>query len=383
MSTYVRELSQALSEKGYPVGIFTCRGLPGNEAQFSDHANLKYIHICPELADCSKEVLYEHCASIAGEIIDYTQKENLQFDVIYSQYWISGIIGEILKDKWGIPHIINFHTLGAIKNKLCVGENEPAFRLNAENNLMSKVDRIIVPSLYERENVVKLGECVAGKIKVIPAGVNRKLFRFMDQSQARVQLGFDQPGSTDMKILFALGRIEPVKGFDLLIEAFSTLAMENSYKLIIAGGSSADDPLIKKLKSLAVSRGARDSIVFPGKINHHQLPLYYNAADLTVITSYYESFALVALESVSCGTPLAATPVGVIPELMDGKNSSRLGCILQLPGPFNWADTIRDYLLQGWQIDAETADESLAPYNWPGIANSLADEIDQLRREGY
>ncbi len=373
MSTYIRELSVSLADSGYSIDVYTCRELPGNDKVISPYPGLRFIQICPQMEYLSKAKLYDHCEEMAGDIIRSSTENGQKYNLIFSHYWLSGVVGQLLKKKWFIPHLVMFHTLGAIKNKHCPGENEPGFRLKEEERLLNEAEGIIAPSLYEKENIISLNQNVKSRIRVFPCGVNRKYFRFMDRQKAKQKIAISAK-----KLILSVGRIEPVKGFDLLIETIPSLSKKADYRLVIVGDTAGSNALGHDLVSAAAARGIADRVLFRSAVSQKELSVYYNAADITVISSFYESFGLSALESISCGTPLAATPVGIVPELLSYNGNDSLGVIFRQFEPEHWSRCIHNFLTDSVTLTEKLVKEKLLSYDWRDISRSIDIELQKF-----
>ena len=182
--------------------------------------------------------------------------------------------------------------------------------------MVQACDRIIAATERERTDLINYYHAPPGRIAVVPCGVNLELFRSMDKELARCYLGLDERRT----ILF-VGRIEALKGIDDLLRAMSCLQDYRGIRLVVVGGDEQSQPELDGLRNLAYSLGIGDSVDFIGMVDQQELPYYYNAADVCVIPSYYESFGLVALESLACGTPIVATRVGIIESLFEHHNA--------------------------------------------------------------
>ena len=110
-------------------------------------------------------------------------------------------------------------------------------------------------------------------------------------------------------MLFA-GRIQPIKGLDLLLRAVSHLPDGRNTRLLVVGGNAGKADELVRMKSLANELGIGNKVVFMGVVEHEKMPLFYNAADVCIIPSYHESFGLVAVEALATGTPVVASRVG-------------------------------------------------------------------------
>jgi D-inositol-3-phosphate glycosyltransferase len=264
-----------------------------------------------------------------------------------------------------------FHTLGAIKNSIGIGEDESDLRIVTEGRLANESDLVIATTEQEKLALKHFYEVPAGKISVIPCGVNLDLFKPMDKSLARRNLDFGGG-----KIILFVGRVERLKGIDKIIQALPLLSGEKP-KLIIVGEDGNRKGELAALKNLAENLKLSDSVIFSGLIDYNKLPLYYNAADVCIFPSYYESFGLVPLESLACGTPVVATDVGDLKNIIiPGKT----GYIVSKNTPQNLAEKI-DILLSDKFNNNKNTDyirNSIERFGWQYIAQSIEREFDNL-----
>ncbi|TAK63664.1 MAG: glycosyltransferase family 1 protein [Dehalococcoidia bacterium] len=307
MNVYVRELSRELGARGYTVDVFTRRASEeAPETQpFGPNARVVNIPAGPA-ATIDKQEIAAHLLEFERELLDFVRREGGTYDLVHSHYWMSGVVASRLADRWSVPHVAMFHTLGEVKNRARNGEHEPASRIAAERAVATGADRIVVASEHERQSLATLYGAPAERIAVVPCGVDLDLFAPMDKEFARRRLGLK---STERIILF-VGRIEPLKGIDILIDAAAQLHEDENFAVLIVGGDARAREQIEALRSQAAALGVDHHISFVGAVEHHELPLYYNAADVCVVPSHYESFGLVAVESMACGTPVVASRVG-------------------------------------------------------------------------
>jgi len=367
MSTYLRELSSVLGLLGHRVDLYTAAAYGGAERIRALGPNVRLITISAGSGCRTKLDLYPRLDSLAGEVGRVCYAENSRYDLIFSHYWLSGLVGQILKKSWGLPHLVMFHTLGAAKNDFCRAENEPDFRLRAEQALVFESDGVVAASQREKQLLCTYYQASPDQISVIPCGVNLELFRPFAQKQARKKSGLGEG-----KIILYVGRIEPVKGLDLLLHAFAALR-GNGYecRLIIAGGDEHSAPAVEMYRRLARQLGIGAQVTFTGLIEHSMLPYYYGAADVTVAPSYYESFGMTALESLACGTPVAAADVGDLREII---LPGRTGNVIREHKPELLAEAIAD-LVALPRRPLELCRSSVLSYNWPVIAGLLVDEF--------
>jgi D-inositol-3-phosphate glycosyltransferase len=315
MSVYIRELAREIGRQGHGVDIYTRVHDLADPRVEELVAGVRLIHLkAGKEAPIQKMDVYFSLSEFAFNLENFWKDNGLDYDIIFSHYWLSALVGKYLRTKWRIPDVTMYHTLGAVKNSIGIGESDPELRIVSERDTMDDCQRIIVATEKEKQNIIRYYGALPEKIGVVPCGVNMDLFRPIDKVAARQELGL-----TDNKILLFVGRIDPLKGIDRLLKAVPLLPSREGLKLVVIGGDENSRPEINKLRKLVDELKIRDSVQFEGLIKQERLPYYYSAADACVVPSYYESFGLVALESLACGTPVVATDVG------DMKNIIRPG----------------------------------------------------------
>jgi D-inositol-3-phosphate glycosyltransferase len=375
MSTYLLGLSGALGAAGHRVDLFTRVADQSSAGVLNVAHNVRLVSVADHLGILNKNELYPHAAVIAEAVQKFCRGDGAIYDLIFSHYWVSGVVGQLLQQSWKRPHLIMFHTLGRAKIETCRGESEPERRIIEEEQLANSCDLVVTAAQSEKHKLIAYYGLADDKIALVPCGVDRELFRPLDSRTAKEQSGL---GGDRERIILAVGRVEPVKGFELLIRAAAYLPIEDNCKVVIVGGDAASSDQIVALKETAAHIGLQEKLLFTGLVDHDQLPLYYNAAAVTAIPSHYESFGLVALESLACGTPLVAGPVGVLPELIIAEEHDPCGSIVQGRDPVFWAAAIRQIYLQSGQIAAAEIETRLAPYSWPAAAEAFVSLVEKL-----
>ena len=261
-----------------------------------------------------------------------------------------------------------FHTLGAVKNTIGVGEDEPELRIETERDLAQNCHHIIAPTEKEKEELIRHYGSSPEKISVVPCGVNWEQFKPVDKEMAKRQLGL-----ADDNIILFVGRIEPLKGIDQLLRAMTYLPNTKGLRLVIIGGDATSQDEMERLKSLSRQLHIEDSVTFLGLIKHEQMPYFYSAADVCVLPSYYESFGLVALESLACGTPVVATDVGDLKSII---RQGETGYVLIDNSPQRLADNIA-LLLSKPDSEESTLSirTSVSRFSWSNIAEAIVGEF--------
>ena len=312
MNLHVRQLARSLGNLGIEVDIFTRehREPHGVAREISERARV--VHLPAGNPDTPLEELYDSLPEFETGVLDYQVGKGVEYQAVHSHYWLSGWAGRRLSSIWRVPHVITFHTLALVKMNSRAGEMEPVQRQETERELMQSATRIIAYSPHERDAMARLYGADTRRIILIPCGVDLDTFHPVNQTAARDRLGLD-----DKKILLFVGRIEPLKGLELLIRATAELDAGDPVRLLVAGGSPEGDPELDRMRQLAGELGIGGSADFVGRVDHEELPLYYSAADVCVVPSFYESFGLAALESMACGTPVVATRVGGLSTIVE------------------------------------------------------------------
>ncbi len=363
MNVYIRNLCLEMKKRGITTDVYTRCHKDKESCNFNSAAcRAGLIHI----SDCRTWPCQEARAFSLAQIIDsYRLERSIRYDIIHSHYWLSGLVGSYLKDIWRVPHITMFHTLGELKNGSLPTSREPDHRMASERSVIHSCDRIISSTYIEKREIIRRYGIDAGKISVIPCGVNPALFHPSPGPVARAACGLPEK-----KTLLFVGRPDPIKGLNNLLQAISLLDTEIDLQLVITG--CGNHTICSSVPTSAGgSRRPTNRVIFTGPIDHEKMPLYYNAADLCIIPSFYESFCITALESLYCGTPVIATRVGEIPEL------SLLTSLCKII-PDNRPETLATYI----RLHLETSTPEIphaAPvlstkYCWDSIADRMIHE---------
>jgi D-inositol-3-phosphate glycosyltransferase len=377
MSVYIRELARHLGVFGHRVDIYTKLNGSKHNQIIELYDDVRLIHLSAgNNGYVHKLALYYYLSDFFRALERFKNQEGLNYDLIHSHYWLSGRLGSWVQDRWNIPHIVMFHTLGTVKNSAGLADREPDLRIATEKKLARTCQRILAPTDREKENLLKFCQPPAEKIGVVPCGVNLDLFRPMDRADARQGLGFDE----DESIVLYVGRFDPIKGIDRLLEAMAYLKHLKRTRLVIIGGDDPGTPEYQNLKRLSGKFGIEESVHFVGRVEQNQLTPYYNAADALVVPSYYESFGLVGLESLACGTPVVATRVGAMEDiLVDGKT----GYVVAGATPRGLANSIEKIIANpaGPLMSAHAIRASILKYGWSNVAAAVFNEYDHMLRD--
>jgi D-inositol-3-phosphate glycosyltransferase len=370
MSVYIRELARELGKQGHNVDIFTRVHDPDDPRIETLAEGVRLIHLrAGKEARIQKMDVYFSLPEFTFNLESFWQDHGLYYDIVYSHYWLSALVGKYLHEKWRLPYIAMYHTLGAVKNKIGKGENESELRIVSEKDTIKDCQRIIVATETEKQDLAGHYGASPGKIGVVPCGVNMDLFHPVDKAIARQSLGLH-----DEKVLLFVGRVDPLKGIEQLIKTIPLLKNNDNLRLIIVGGDENSRAELNELQRLAIELHIGESVNFRGMVRQEQLPYYYSGADVCVVPSYYESFGLVALESLACGTPVVAADVGDLRNII---HQGETGYVVENNSPEKLAAGI-ETLLSNQQLDAGwtlSIRASVSRFDWSEIARKIAAEM--------
>lgn len=377
MNVYVLQMARELGRLGIQVDVYTRYHDPNDLQVDKLEKNVRLIHIEAGPYANSKKSLHRHIPEFLSNLQKFLQSDGSKYDLLYSHYWISSYAGLTLSKTWGVPHVATFHTTAKAKMESRAGEMESHVRVKLETEAVDRLDLIIVSTSNEKDELSRFYKANTDKIKVIPAGVDLNLFRPMDQGEARAKLGI-----FESKVILSVGRIEPLKGLDLLVSAVQKIHDLSDTRIFIVGGELGYDPEMGRLKKLALDLDVSEFITFTGSKPQTELPYYYSASDVLVMPSHYESFGLVALESMACGTPVISSRVGGPSSFIDNQIN---GFLMPWRRPEAYAETIellfsdpllhhriatqarKKALAMGWDTMAKTMEECF----WGLVDSSL------------
>ena len=307
MNVYVRQLARALGQSGAAVDIFTREHRPSGDPVVHLSPKVRVVHLPAGDPDTPLAELYRHLPQFLRGMAEFQQWQGLDYQLVHSHYWLSGWLGRAFSRDLGIPHAVTFHTLYRIKMQSRAGEKEPLQRQQVEAELMADADAIIAFSPHERDAMARLYAADVHRIHLIPCGVDLRTFRPLDREESRQRLGLNGD-----KVLLYVGRIESLKGVELLVHTVAQMDTCEPVRALVVGDDNGQDNELARIRQLAETLQVDDAFDFVGRVPQEELPVYYSAADVCVVPSFYESFGLAALEAMACGTPVVASRVGGI-----------------------------------------------------------------------
>ncbi|QIZ71980.1 glycosyltransferase family 1 protein [Oxynema aestuarii AP17] len=382
-NVYVRQVGEALAKRGWTVDLFT-RKSHRDDREIVEHApNCRTIRLVAGPEEfIPRNDIFDDLPTFVEEFVKFQEREGIHYPVIHTNYWLSAWVGMELKKYQPLVQLHTYHSLGAVKYQAV--EAIPAIattRLNVEKTCLETAECIVATSPQECEHMRSLVS-ERGTIEIIPCGTDIRRFRAMSKAEARNQLGLEQ----DRNIAFYIGRFDRRKGIETLVRAIAQtqIRAQGNLQLIIGGGSRpghSDGIERDRIEGIVNELGLSEITTFPGRISDELLPVYYAAADVSVVPSHYEPFGLVAIEAMASGTPVIASDVGglqftvkseetglLCPPKDDGAFAEAIDRIL---GDREW----RDRLGQAARARVE------AKFSWDGVASQLSDLYNRVLAE--
>jgi D-inositol-3-phosphate glycosyltransferase len=390
MNVYVRDLSRELGRRGFVVDVFT-RSQNANLPRIIDLGpNARVIHLKagPE-EPYDKNLVYDHLGEFTDNLLEFARREDLAYHIVHSHYWLSGLVARRLRKEWNTPVMHMFHTLGKLKNRVAksAADLEIPLRVESEREVINSADRLIAANPLEKAQMIWLYGADPAKIEVVPCGVDLELFYPRPRVESRAYL--EMP--VGHKLVLFVGRIEPLKGIDVLIEAMALVLKKHKHLrddicLCIIGGEPDVDPAnmnreMARLQEMREKLGIADVVTFLGKRDQEALPFHYSAAEVCVVPSHYESFGMVALEAMACGTPVIASRVGGLTfTVRDGST----GFLVPNDDPQALAEKLSQ-LLTDERLRKEMGQQAATVarrYGWPIVARQIIAAYRELVTHG-
>lgn len=343
LNVYVREVCRVLSQRGVRTDVFT-RVPAGAATTVERIAPLSRVISIPAGPDhLEKYALIDAVDDFAAGILAEVNATGIEYDVIHSHYWLSGAVAERLTEDWSIPWAHTAHTLALVKNRQLAPDDipEPRFREHTEAAVARGADLLVVSTPSEAHDLATAYACESSRLSVVAPGVDVDRFAHVPRFTARLRLGME-----GLRPLLFAGRLERLKGAEVAIRAFATVAPRHpDTRLLVIGDDSnrGGESEQRRLGGIAGELGVADRVDFLGSVDHERLPLYYSAAEALLMPSYSESFGLVGLEAQACGCPVVAADVaGLASVVRDGVT----GFLVQGHRPVDYAARLERLLAE-------------------------------------
>jgi len=345
MNVYVAEVARELARRGVEVDIFT-RATTGSVPPVVDMApGVRVCHITagPYEGLGKSDLPGQLCAFAAGVMRAAAARPEGWYDVLHSHYWLSGQVGWLAADRWGVPLVHTMHTMARVKNRHLPTDDtpEPPGREIGEVQVVEAADRLVANTQGEADDLIDLYAADPAKVRVVAPGVDLDVFTPGDRAAARAEVGLPP----DAVVLLFVGRIQPLKRPDLLLRVGAEIVRrhpDRADRLVLAvlgGPSGSGLARPKELEHLAAELGVTAQTRFVPPVDRPLLAQWYRAADLLLVPSHSESFGLVAVEAEACGTPVVAARVGGLPTAVGDT-----GVLLDGHDVGGWTDAVEGLL---------------------------------------
>lgn len=382
MNVYIAETSKRLAQRGIEVEIFTRATSPKDEdrVELAPGVIVKHIPAGPFEGLRKEDLPAQLCAVTAGVLRAEATKREGFYDLLHSHYWLSGQVGWIAQERWGVPLVHTMHTMARVKNRnLADGDiPEPNIREIGEEQVVQTADRLVANTQTEAQELIELYDADPARVRVVHPGVDLKNFVPGSKSDARHELGL----KTNAAVMLFVGRIQPLKAPDVLLKAAAELIrhqpeLKNRLVVPICGGPSGTGlARPDALHELAEQLGITENVIFEPPTNRARLVKWLQAADVCLIPSYNESFGLVALEAQACGTPVIAANVGGLPTAVSNNYS---GLLVDGHNPHDWAHVLErffaDVKLQE-KLSAGALDHA-SKFSWEATTEHLIEVYEE------
>jgi D-inositol-3-phosphate glycosyltransferase len=320
------------------------------------------------------------CAVTAGLMRAEAAKPAGWYDLVHSHYWMSGHVGWVIAERWGVPLVHTMHTMAAVKNaSLAHGDSpETNLRLFGEEQIAKAATRLIANTNEEAASLIDYYGANAKQIDVVHPGVDLDVFSPGNKEVARARTGL----ASDALIVGFVGRLQKLKSPATTLRACRDLLIaepqwRDRLRVVVCGAESGTSGITKAdLEHLARELGIIENFVYVPPTSRQQLANLYRSCDVITVPSYSESFGLVALEAQACGTPVIATNVG---GLTTAVTNEVTGLLLYSHSPTVWAEAMRRLLSDPQERDemAKKGRRHAEGFSWGSTVDGLIDSYEK------
>jgi D-inositol-3-phosphate glycosyltransferase len=376
LNVYVLEVAKRLAQRGVEVDIFTravSRDVPP-VAELAPGVLVRHLTAGP-FEDLDKTNLPGQLCHFTFEVLRAEAAYSPgRYDLVHGHYWLSGQVGAVAKERWGVPLVQSMHTLGRVKNAaLAVGDAaEPEVRIRGEAEVVAAADRLVANTDEEARELIRLYDADPARVRTVNPGVDLSVFRPGSRRQARLRLGLP----AEAVVLMFAGRVQPLKAPDVVLRAAALLARDDpglARRLCVAfvggpSGTGRADP--DRLTELSADLGISRLVRLEPPCPQLELADWYRAATVVMVPSYSESFGLVAIEAQACGTPVVAASVGGLrTAVRDGVS----GILVAGHDPASYASVVGELLAQPARLARLSAGarEHASMFGWGATVDAL------------
>jgi mannosylfructose-phosphate synthase len=385
---YVLELAKRFSRLGYRVDLVTRRFEEQPESdEINDNCQVWRIPFGGKKF-IRKEDMHDYLGDFVTNFLSTTRNRGAQYDVVYSHYWDAGWAGQKIAEELQIPHVHTPHSLGAWKQENMgtdLDEHQENYRfeerIHKEFLVFQTCDHIIATTEPQFGQLQQQYDVLERHITVIPPGIDENRFipvRQQEREQLQKRYGM---GSKDV---FVVGRMAANKGYDLLLDAMTTVFELVPDARLLAGigseDSKQDEEGVAELKKLAKTLGIDKKIIWTPYIPDEDLPGYYQSAAVFALSSRYEPFGMTAIEAMACGTPTVVTVHGGLFNLIDFGNQALFA---DPERPVEFGTMLAFPMLYGdlaHELSVEGAQFARRNFGWTGIAKRIIAVFERAQR---
>ncbi len=376
MSVYVKALCSALARQRLDCTVYTRATSPKELGvqEVEPGFRVNCVRAGPP-APVGRDALYGLVGEFTRSVADSFTMDVRLPQAIYANYWLSGIAGLSLRRILDIPLVCTFHTLSRVR------KDNSRKRLESELEIARTADALTVATSTEAGELRDLYGTNPDKTSIVTPGVDHAFFQPGDKMQARRAIGLMQSEQSDPLLLFA-GRLQSLKGAHIAIKVLNILhTMKGCHRarLVLIGGPSGTDGIryTRELHELTDRLEIGRYVKFVPPVAHEILSSYYRAADVCLVPSESESFGLVALESMACGTPVVARAVGGLTSLID---DGRNGFLIESDSPLDFAAACHRLITEN-DLSRDmgmVANWCSLRYTWAAAARDFMDTLDKV-----
>ncbi|MGD2148024.1 MAG: glycosyltransferase [Anaerolineae bacterium] len=391
-NVYVKAMSSHLGKLGLRVDVFSRWESPDQPAVEAIGPGARVIRVQvgpPEHLPKERTILF--LEDLADWIHAFKHETAADYQLMHGHYYFSGGVGLSLQERWQVPFVETFHSLGLVKRQaLGSSDPSPTSRLEIERRVAQTADLIIATAPQEKVDLTTEYGADPSRIRVIPCGVDLELFKPIPRGEARDDIGVPD----DWFLLTFVGRLERRKGVDTILEAMGLLMKERPalplHAVIVGGHAKDQDPADmpepeqrehRRFREIMARYEIEDRVSFTGGLPQRLLYRFYAAADVTIIPSYYEPFGMTALEALGCGSSVIASRVGGLKTTVE---EGQVGLQFEAQDARDLADKI------GYLVESPKENERLRSnarpyvernYSWNAVSQQVATAYQELLEE--